>query len=161
MRVKLTRDTELSMAKRGMIFSAELRERDGEKTYWIRYPGGAVAIKPYACVEIGENGEELTHDPTDVEKLTSALRGECADCSDRLSCKQGVNAAGLYCPNKDAADRLEELAALAREGQNAMDENRRIKRDAASLQEAYTRLATERLEAMDWRKAEQAAEVEE
>ena len=98
------------MAKRGMIFSAELRERDGERTYWIRYPGGAVAIKPYACVEIGENGEELTHDPTDVEKLAAALRGECADCSDRLSCEQGVNAVGLYCPNKDAVDRLEVLA---------------------------------------------------
>lgn len=159
MRVRLTRDTGLPMAKRGMIFSAELRERDGERTYWIQYPGGAVAIKPYACVEIGENGEERARDLTDVKRLTAALRGECADCSDRLSCKQGVNAVGLYCPNNDAADRLEELAALAREGQDAMDENQRIKRDMASLQEAYTRLATERLEAMDWRNAEQAAEA--
>ena len=47
---------------------------------------------------------------TDKE-IVQALREDCKTCSENSVCENGVNLAGLYCANKDAADLIERLTA--------------------------------------------------
>lgn len=43
------------------------------------------------------------------EEIVQALREDCKTCSENSVCENGVNLAGLYCANKDAADLIERL----------------------------------------------------
>ncbi len=43
------------------------------------------------------------------DEIVKALREDCKTCSENSVCKNGVNLAGLYCANKDAADLIERL----------------------------------------------------
>lgn len=45
------------------------------------------------------------------KEIVQALREDCKTCSENLVCENGVNLAGLYCANKDAADLIERLTA--------------------------------------------------
>lgn len=45
------------------------------------------------------------------KEIVQALREDCKTCSENSVCKNGVNLAGLYCANKDAADLIERLTA--------------------------------------------------
>ena len=42
-------------------------------------------------------------------EIVKALREDCKTCSENSVCGNGVNLAGLYCANKDAADLIERL----------------------------------------------------
>ena len=42
-------------------------------------------------------------------EIVKALHEECKTCSENSICENGVNLAGLYCANKDAADLIERL----------------------------------------------------
>lgn len=42
-------------------------------------------------------------------EIVKALREDCKTCSENSICGNGVNLAGLYCANKDAADLIERL----------------------------------------------------
>jgi hypothetical protein len=44
-------------------------------------------------------------------EIVKALREECKTCSENSVCENGVNLAGLYCANKDAASLIERLTA--------------------------------------------------
>lgn len=41
------------------------------------------------------------------DNIVKSLREECATCSENSVCQNGVNLAGLYCANSDAADLIE------------------------------------------------------
>lgn len=45
------------------------------------------------------------------QEIVQALREDCKTCSENSVCENGVNLAGLYCANKDAADLIERLTA--------------------------------------------------
>lgn len=45
------------------------------------------------------------------QEIAQALREDCKTCSENSVCEIGVNLAGLYCANKDAADLIERLTA--------------------------------------------------
>lgn len=42
-------------------------------------------------------------------EIVRALREDCKTCSENSVCENGVNLAGLYCANKDAADLIERM----------------------------------------------------
>lgn len=41
------------------------------------------------------------------DDIVKSLREECETCSENSVCRNGVNLAGLYCANSDAADLIE------------------------------------------------------
>lgn len=56
MRVRLTRDLALPLAKEGCEFwvSAVSTGRDGKKVYFVRYYGNDIAFPADACEEVAE-----------------------------------------------------------------------------------------------------------
>ena len=51
-----------------------------------------------------------------AQAIIAALRNDCTECGERLTCESGKTLCGFYCPNKDAASLIEaqteQIAAL-------------------------------------------------
>ena len=73
------------------------------------------------------------------DEIVAALRGDCKDCVETVTCKRGVSLIGMYCPNADAADLIENqqhhIAALMQANAALRDTILRRDKEIAEMKE--------------------------
>ena len=90
MKVQLTRDLALPLAKKGKEFRVELKTtgKDGEPIYFVHYYGNTIAFPADACEEVGLAAADLIENQQrHIEALmqaNDALRGAWVPVTERL-----------------------------------------------------------------------------